>query len=209
MNAPPPAPAEVTSEPEPLAVEPPATDYDFFDSDLTTLSAEDSASSFSASQETPTIDATPGLNTSDAHLFGAPGEGATDELDTIGGGMALGREGPIVHASSAIASRLGRFLFKDPERIRAMIPVGMAAGIGAAFNAPLSAITFVFEELLDNFSTKAIGGMIVAVIIASVVSRTLLGEQPVISHHLLLHYETAGWLLVALPLGLLAGCLGH
>ena len=127
----------------------------------------------------------------------------------VGLGNALGREGPIVHASSAIASRLGRFLFKDPERIRAMIPVGMAAGIGAAFNAPLSAITFVFEELLDNFSTKAIGGMIVAVIIASVVSRTLLGEQPVISHHLLLHYETAGWMLVALPLGLLAGCLGH
>jgi CIC family chloride channel protein len=127
----------------------------------------------------------------------------------VGLGNALGREGPIVHASSAIASRLGRFLFKDPERIRAMIPVGMAAGIGAAFNAPLSAITFVFEELLDNFSTKAIGGMIVAVVIASVVSRSLLGEQPVISHHLLLHYETAGWMLVALPLGLLAGCLGH
>lgn len=127
----------------------------------------------------------------------------------VGLGNALGREGPIVHASSAIASRLGRFLFKDPERIRAMIPVGMAAGIGAAFNAPLSAITFVFEELLDNFSTKAIGGMIVAVVIASVVSRTLLGEQPVISHHLLLHYETAGWMLVALPLGLIAGCLGH
>lgn len=127
----------------------------------------------------------------------------------VGLGNALGREGPIVHASSAIASRLGRFFFKDPERVRAMIPVGMAAGIGAAFNAPLSAITFVFEELLDNFSTKAIGGIIVAVVIASVVSRTLLGEQPVISHHLSLDYETAGWMLVALPLGLVAGCLGH
>ncbi|NWK57584.1 chloride channel protein [Verrucomicrobiaceae bacterium N1E253] len=127
----------------------------------------------------------------------------------VGLGNALGREGPIVHASSAIASRLGRFFFKDPERIRAMIPVGMAAGIGAAFNAPLSAITFVFEELLDNFSTKAIGGIIVAVVIASVVSRTLLGEEPVIAHHLSRHYDTAGWMLVALPLGLVAGCLGH
>jgi CIC family chloride channel protein len=127
----------------------------------------------------------------------------------VGLGNALGREGPIVHASSAIASRIGRFLFKDPERIRAMIPVGMAAGIGAAFNAPLSAITFVFEELLDNFSTKAIGGMVVAVVIAAAVSRTLLGENPVISTHLALHYQTAGWMLVAIPLGIVAGFLGH
>jgi len=127
----------------------------------------------------------------------------------VGLGNALGREGPIVHASSAIASRLGRFFFKDPERIRAMIPVGMAAGIGAAFNAPLSAITFVFEELLDNFSTKAIGGMVVAVVIAAAVSRTLLGEDPVLSIHLPLHYQTAGWMLVAIPLGIVSGCLGH
>ncbi len=127
----------------------------------------------------------------------------------VGLGNALGREGPIVHASSAIASRLGRFFFKDPERIRAMIPVGMAAGIGAAFNAPLSAITFVFEELLDNFSTKAIGGMVVAVVISSAVCRLLLGADPVISTHLTLHYQTAVWMLVAIPLGVVAGFLGH
>ncbi len=127
----------------------------------------------------------------------------------VGLGNALGREGPMVHASSAIASRIGRFIFKDPERVRAMIPVGMAAGIGAAFNAPLSAITFVFEELLDNFSTKAIGGMVVAVVIAAAVSRSILGEDPVLSTHLSLHYQTAAWMLVALPLGALAGGLGH
>ncbi|MEJ6778253.1 MAG: chloride channel protein [Akkermansiaceae bacterium] len=124
-------------------------------------------------------------------------------------GNALGREGPMVHASSAIASRIGRFIFKDPERVRAMIPVGMAAGIGAAFNAPLSAITFVFEELLDNFSTKAIGGMVVAVVIAAAVSRSILGEDPVLSTHLSLNFETAVWMLVAIPLGAIAGCMGH
>jgi CIC family chloride channel protein len=115
----------------------------------------------------------------------------------------------MVHASSAIASRIGRFVFLDTERVRAMIPVGMAAGIGAAFNAPLSAITFVFEELLDNFSTKAIGGMVVAVVIAAAVSRTILGEDPVLNTHLALDYETSAWMLVALPLGAVAGLLGH
>jgi len=127
----------------------------------------------------------------------------------VGLGNALGREGPMVHASSAVASRIGRFMFKDPERVRAMIPVGMAAGIGAAFNAPLSAITFVFEELLDNFSTKAIGGMVVAVVIAAAVSRSILGEDPVLSTHLSLNFETAVWMLVAIPLGAIAGCMGH
>lgn len=127
----------------------------------------------------------------------------------VGFGNALGREGPMVHASSALASRIGRFMFRDPARVRAMIPVGMAAGIAAAFNAPLSALTFVFEELLENFSTKAIGGMVVAVVIAAAVARTILGEDPVISTHLFLHFETAWWMLVALPLGACSGLLGH
>ncbi len=127
----------------------------------------------------------------------------------IGLGNSLGREGPMVHASAAIASRIGRFIFLDTERVRAMIPVGMAAGIGAAFNAPLSAITFVFEELLDNFSTKAIGGMVVAVVIAAAVSRSILGEDPVLNTHLALDYETSAWMLVAIPLGAIAGLMGH
>ena len=71
----------------------------------------------------------------------------------------------------------------------------MAAGIGAAFNAPLSALTFVFEELLENFSNKAIGGMVVAVVIAAAVARTVLGEDPVISTHLFLHFEESLLLL--------------
>ena len=65
----------------------------------------------------------------------------------VGLGNSLGREGPTVHVSAAIASRIGRWAFKDPARVQSMLPVGMAAGIAAAFNAPLSALTFVFEEL--------------------------------------------------------------
>ena len=99
----------------------------------------------------------------------------------VGLGNSLGREGPTVHISTAISSRIGRWGFRDPARVQAMAPVGMAAGIAAAFNAPLSALTFVFEELLDNFSMKALGGMVVAVVIAAAVSRTLLGEDPVLA----------------------------
>lgn len=127
----------------------------------------------------------------------------------VGFGNSLGREGPTVHLSAAISSRIGRWAFRDPARVQSMLPVGMAAGIGAAFNAPLSALTFVFEELLDNFSMKALGGMVIAVVIAAAVSRTILGEDPVLTARIAEDYKTSAWMLVALPLGVAAGLIGH
>lgn len=127
----------------------------------------------------------------------------------IGMGNSLGREGPTVHISTAISSRIGRWAFRDPTRVQSMAPVGMAAGIAAAFNAPLSALTFVFEELLDQFSMKALGGMVVAVVVAAAVSRTLLGEEPVLGARMAEDYVTSAWMLVALPMGVAAGLLGH
>ncbi len=127
----------------------------------------------------------------------------------VGFGNSLGREGPTVHLSAAISSRIGRWAFRDPARVQSMLPVGMAAGIGAAFNAPLSALTFVFEELLDNFSMKALGGMVIAVVIAAAVSRTILGEDPVLTARIAEDYKTSAWMLVALPLGVASGLIGH
>jgi len=88
MNAPPPV---VASEPPPPPVESATGEYDFFDADVTTLSAGDSSPSISA--DVSSIDQTPMIETDgadNAHFFGAPGDGATDELDTQGGGLALG-----------------------------------------------------------------------------------------------------------------------
>ena len=127
----------------------------------------------------------------------------------VGLGNSLGREGPTVHLSAAISSRIGRWAFRDPARVQAMLPVGVAAGIAAAFNAPLSALTFVFEELLDNFSMKALGGMVVAVVVAAAISRGILGEEPILPAKIFQDFKTSPWMLVALPLGLLAGFSGH
>lgn len=127
----------------------------------------------------------------------------------VGLGNSLGREGPTVHVSAAISSRIGRWAFNDPARVQSMVPVGMAAGIAAAFNAPLSALFFVYEELLDNFSMKAMGGMVIAVVVAAAVSRTILGEDPVLTAKIAENYKTSAWMLVALPLGVAAGLLGH
>ncbi|WP_269540341.1 chloride channel protein [Cerasicoccus fimbriatus] len=127
----------------------------------------------------------------------------------VGLGNALGREGPTVHMCAAIASKLGQAFGLAKVRIQALVPVGMGAGIAAAFNAPLSAITFVFEELLDDFSSKALGGIVVAVVVAAAVSRIILGEDPVLTVDINEVYKTNWWMLVAIPIGLLSGFIGH
>ena len=127
----------------------------------------------------------------------------------VGSGNSLGREGPTVHFCAAIASSLGRAFGLARARVQALVPVGMGAGIAAAFNAPLSAITFVFEELLQDFSTKALAGLVLAVVTAATVYRLLLGEDPLLAVHFSRELPTASWMLVVLPLGLIAGLSGH
>lgn len=127
---------------------------------------------------------------------------------SVGMGNSLGREGPTVHICSAVSSKLGRVFGLGKLRVQAMIPVGMGAGISAAFNAPISAITFVFEELLDNFNSKALGGVLIAVVVAAVVERTLLGEHGALQADTEF-FHTSWWMLICLVLGPAAGILGH
>jgi len=128
---------------------------------------------------------------------------------SVGLGNSLGREGPTVHICSAVSSKLGRLFGLGKLRVQAMVPVGMGAGISAAFNAPISAITFVFEELFDNnFSSKALGGILIAVVVAAVVERSLLGEHSAL-HATREAFETSWWMLVCLAIGPAAGLLGH
>jgi len=123
-------------------------------------------------------------------------------------GNSLGREGPTVHICSAVSSKLGRVFGLGKLRVQAMIPVGMGAGISAAFNAPIAAITFVFEELLDNFSSKALGGILIAVVVAAVVERTLLGEHAALQADTTF-FHTSWWMLICLVMGPTAGLIGH
>lgn len=123
-------------------------------------------------------------------------------------GNSLGREGPTVYVCSAVSSKLGRIFGLGKLRVQAMIPVGMGAGISAAFNAPIAAITFVFEELLGNFSTRALGGILIAVVVAAVVERTLLGEHAALEVDTA-YFNTSWWMLICLLIGPAAGLLGH
>jgi len=130
-------------------------------------------------------------------------------LGTIfcGFGNSAGREGPTVHLCSAAASVIGQKAGLAKSTIQSLVPVGMGAGIAAAFNSPLSAISFVFEELLESFRTRALGGILVAVIIAAATDRIILGENPVLNLSPTF-FKTGWWMLVCLPLAVIAGFAG-
>ncbi|NDV61132.1 chloride channel protein [Puniceicoccales bacterium CK1056] len=127
---------------------------------------------------------------------------------SVGFGMSLGREGPTVHICSAIASKIGQVFGLAKKRVQAMVPLGMGAGISAAFNTPMAAVFFVFEELLGDFSSKSFFGIFVCVVIAAAVQRILIGEHPAFDIELGI-ISTDWWMLLAIPLGLLSALFGH
>lgn len=97
----------------------------------------------------------------------------------IGAGASLGREGPTAQICAGAASALGRLFRVSPQAQRKLIPVGVAAGIAAAFNAPIAAVTFTIEEIIGKLDETLLSGVIVAAALAAVIERSILGEHPV------------------------------
>ncbi|HUB51634.1 MAG TPA: chloride channel protein [Terracidiphilus sp.] len=93
----------------------------------------------------------------------------------LGSGASLGVEGPTVHICSGVSSMLARAFRLSPENRRRMTSVGMAAGIAAAFNAPIAAVTFTLEELIGNLDQTMLSGVIVAAALAAVVEHSAPG----------------------------------
>lgn len=99
----------------------------------------------------------------------------------IGTGASLGREGPTVQICAALASLLGRAFAISRRRLQSLVPVGAAAGLAAAFNTPIAAVTFTLEEILGDSAAKPLGSIVIAAVIAAVIEHALLGEHPLFS----------------------------
>jgi chloride channel protein, CIC family len=123
----------------------------------------------------------------------------------IGSGASLGREGPTVQICSGLASALGRFGRLSARNRRRLIPVGAAAGIAAAFNAPIAAVTFTIEEVVGNLDQTVLSGVIVAAALAAVIERSVLGAHPVFSMPRTFGLDDWRSLLLYAALGLAAG----
>jgi CIC family chloride channel protein len=97
---------------------------------------------------------------------------------TLGSGGSAGSEGPVAVLGAAIGSWLGRIFQSSTTRMQVLVGAGAAAGISAAFNAPLAGAFFAIEEILGSFAVGSFPPIVVSSVIAAVVSRAAFGNHP-------------------------------
>src|SRR5262249_40072113 len=90
----------------------------------------------------------------------------------------LGREGPSVQLASVTASGLARAFGVAKQKHRMPSAAGAAAGLAAAFNTPLAAVTFVLGGILGDLNSRFLGNMMMASVIGALVAEGLLGPHP-------------------------------
>ncbi|MCP4706842.1 MAG: chloride channel protein [candidate division Zixibacteria bacterium] len=96
----------------------------------------------------------------------------------IGSGGSAGREGPIVQIGSAIGSGIGQLFKMSGSRVKILVGCGAAAGISAVFNAPIAGVIFSLEVILGDFAIKTFSPVLLASVVASVVTRAFMGDHP-------------------------------
>jgi len=95
----------------------------------------------------------------------------------IGSGQSLGPEDPSLQIGAGLASALGRQMKLSRDRMRLIAPIGAAAGLAAAFNAPISAVLFVIEEVIGRWTAGILGSVVLSAVSSVVVMRGFLGSE--------------------------------
>ena len=95
---------------------------------------------------------------------------------TIGTGGSVGREGPIIQIGSSLGSTIGQFFRVPSKRLKTLVGCGAAAGIAAAFNAPVAGALFAVEIILMDFAVAQFSPIVIASVMATVVSHTFEGN---------------------------------
>jgi CIC family chloride channel protein len=96
----------------------------------------------------------------------------------IGSGHSLGPEDPSLQIGAGVASLISRRMGLSRERLRLFAPIGAAAGLAAAFNAPISAILFVIEEVIGQWNAAVLGSIVLSAVSSVVVARWFWGSEP-------------------------------
>ena len=133
---------------------------------------------------------------------------AISSLLSISTGGSIGREGLITHLTATAASKCGQLAGWQPYRLRLLVACGAAAGIAAAYNAPVAGAVFAAQIVLGNFSMNLFAPLVLASVVATMVSRSFFGIEPqyqVPSYVEFTHVTQLPWFLL---LGLFAGMLG-
>jgi CIC family chloride channel protein len=126
---------------------------------------------------------------------------------SIGAGQPLGPEDPLLHVGAGLSSFLGRSFQIPRERLARLAPVGAAAGLAGALNAPLAAVLFVIEAVVGSWTAPAQVGLILVGSLSSVaVVRYFLGSQSLF--HMPAVHANPRELLSYVIIGVIAGLAG-
>lgn len=126
---------------------------------------------------------------------------------TIGSGGSVGREGPIIQIGSSLGSMAGQFFNIPSKRLKTLVGCGAAAGIAAAFNAPIAGALFAVEIILMDFAVAQFSPIVISSVMATVISRSFEGDFAafqVPKYQLASPYELVFYFILGVGCGLVA-----
>ena len=127
---------------------------------------------------------------------------------SIGSGLFLGREGPSIQLGATIGQGFAEFNQVTKIEKRVGIASGAAAGLSAAFNAPIASSMFILEEVYHNFSPLVWLSVFISAVCANGVSMSFFGLRPDLDlpHEVLFPANQYVHLII---LGIILGILGR
>lgn len=131
-------------------------------------------------------------------------------LGSLGSGMVLGREGPLVQMGANLGKMVSdAFRSKSMATQHTLVAAGAGAGITAAFNAPLGGILFVIEEMREEFkySEASIKAVMAACICACITYQMIIGQNPILYLGKVAQTSLQD-LWICIPLGCFLGIVG-
>jgi CIC family chloride channel protein len=128
---------------------------------------------------------------------------------TIGSGNSAGIEGPIAQIGGAVGSQIGQSARVSGNRMKVYIAAGCSGAIAGIFNAPIAGIFFAAEiVLLGTYEMSSFAALVIASVLATVVSRAYYGEIPafpVPDYHMVNPFvELPLYTIMSIIIGLLA-----
>ena len=97
---------------------------------------------------------------------------------SVGSGASIGREGPMVQLAAWACAWLARLVPIPPEQRSAIMVCGIAAGIAAAYHAPVAGVVFVLELALGFFARHTVAPVLIASGTASALVYVLVDPKP-------------------------------
>jgi CIC family chloride channel protein len=127
---------------------------------------------------------------------------------SLGSGLVVGREGPTIQIGASVSQAFSEWLRLPIRDGRGLLAAGGAAGLAAAFSAPLASILFVIEETRRQFpySLKTYTGLMLASVTSGIVTEAIAGRRPFMA--LAVPDVPLAWLPAFVVLGILLGGLG-